>query len=142
RNLPAVEGLGSCDVVATDKTGTLTRNELTVEHVVAGGTRYDLEGVGYAPRGRLRGSSGGNQALERLLRAVSLANEGALSLREGSEGEWEWSGDPTDVALLALAVKAGADPTAIAQDHPTAATLPFEPERGFHASWHRRGADG
>lgn len=147
RNLPAVEGLGSCGVIATDKTGTLTRNELTVERVAAGGVALEVSGVGYAPRGEVHTAGrpllpGENRALDRLLRAVCLANEGSLSLRDSSPDEWDYSGDPTDVALLALAIKAGTDPSGLLERHPTVNTLPFEAERRFSASFHERDGGG
>jgi len=140
RNLPAVEALGSCGVIATDKTGTLTRNELTVEHVVAGGLAFRVSGVGYAPEGELLDAGkpwvpAEHPRLFRLLRAACLANEASLSLR--AEGGWEWSGDPTDVALLSLGIKAGCEPVVLQQDHAFLAALPFEPERRYAASFHR-----
>jgi magnesium-transporting ATPase (P-type) len=138
RHLPAVEALGSCGVIATDKTGTLTRNELTVERVVAAGLGFEATGAGYAPSGEL-GERGApvrldeHPALRRLLRAACLANEASLLRREdgsGAEAEaWEWSGDPTDVALLSVAIKAGCDPLAFRDGHRAVAGLPFEPER-------------
>lgn len=143
RHLPAVEGLGSCGVIATDKTGTLTRNELTVEKVLAGGTEHRVTGVGYEPSGRVLTNGGSavvaeHPALHRLLRAATLANEASLVRREDEEPEWAWSGDPTDVALLSLAYKAGLDPS----DHRLAGeelgVLPFEPERRYAAAFHAR----
>ena len=141
RQLPAVEALGSCGVIATDKTGTLTRNELTVEGLAAGDLECQVTGVGYAPEGSvLRNGrpvvAAEHPGLFRLLRAGCLANEGSLSEREDDGDGWEWSGDPTDVALLSLGLKAGCDAVALRQAHPTLATLPFEPERRYAASIH------
>ncbi len=143
RQLPAVEALGSCGVIATDKTGTLTRNELTVERVIAGALECRVTGVGYAPDGSVLHEDRPVLAAEhprlfRLLRAACLANEGSLSERQNHEGEhrWEWSGDPTDVALLSLGAKAACEPVALREAHPTLATLPFEPERRYAASVH------
>jgi Ca2+-transporting ATPase len=139
RHLPAVEALGSCSVIATDKTGTLTRNELTVERVAAGGDVWEVTGIGYAPEGAVVQEErpavlGEEPVLFRLLRAGVLANEASLS--RDDESGWEWTGDPTDVALLSLAHKAGCDPFALREAHPLAAVLPFEPERRFAASFH------
>ncbi|MEN8159459.1 MAG: HAD-IC family P-type ATPase, partial [Myxococcota bacterium] len=145
RQLPAVEGLGSCGVIATDKTGTLTRNELTVERVVAGPIDCAVTGTGYAPRGELvLGDKplllGEHPRLFRLLRAACLANEANLVRRldgeEEAEAGWEWSGDPTDVALLAVAIKAGCDVLAFREVHELVGTIPFEPERRYAASFH------
>ncbi|RMF86374.1 MAG: hypothetical protein D6739_03265, partial [Nitrospirae bacterium] len=143
RQLPAVEGLGSCTVIATDKTGTLTKNELTAERLVAGGAEYRVTGIGYEPVGEVLAGdrpapAAEHPALHRLLRAACLANEGTLVERE--EGGFARSGDPTDVALLALAMKAGLDPESLAEAHPEVARLPFEPERRFAASYRGDGA--
>ncbi len=143
RQLPAVEALGSCGVIATDKTGTLTRNELTVERVVAGALVGQVTGSGYAPQGALLRQrkpllAPEHPRLFRLLRAACLANEASLARRsdEGEEPAWEWSGDPTDVALLSLGIKAGLDPVLLQQAHQPLAVLPFEPERRYAASYH------
>lgn len=147
RHLPAVEALGSCAVIATDKTGTLTRNELTVEQVITGTRRHDVSGVGYVPNGDLR--LGGKAValrehpeLLRLLRATCLANEASLVRNADAPEGWEWSGDPTDVALLSLAIKAGCDPTEFVRAHEPRGAIPFESERRYAASFHERDAGG
>ena len=152
RHLPAVEALGSCGVIATDKTGTLTHNELTVERVRAGDREFEVSGRGYKPEGAV--TRDGLPALPeedprlfRLLRAGCLANEASLVQSEDGADEqgrlpWDWSGDPTDVALLALAIKARLDPDALAQVHEPLETIPFEPERRYAASYHRRDGGG
>ena len=141
RHLPAVEALGSCGVIATDKTGTLTRNELTVERLVAGDHEYEATGTGYVPNGDVL--SGGSPVvlpesphLFRLLRAGCLANEASLVPRDGSREEWTWSGDPTDVALLSLAIKAGCDPVELQRAYDLRGAIPFEPERRYAATFH------
>jgi magnesium-transporting ATPase (P-type) len=147
RNLPAVEALGSCGLIATDKTGTLTHNQLTVERIVAGAREYEVSGFGYEPDGGV--SRGGRPTLLaeesrlfRLVRSGCLANEASLSQRDDDSGQWEWSGDPTDVALLALGIKAGVDPVLLAEAHEPLAGIPFEPEHRFAASFHRRDGGG
>jgi P-type Ca2+ transporter type 2C len=147
RHLPAVEALGSCGVICTDKTGTLTRNELTVEHVIAAGRRYSVAGTGYVPEGELRGDghpvvAAEHPALWRLLRAASLANESSLAMDDDSVEGWVWSGDPTDVALLALALKADMDPGQVQAEHEPLAMIPFEPERRYSASFNTRNGGG
>jgi magnesium-transporting ATPase (P-type) len=148
RHLPAVEALGSCGVIATDKTGTLTRNQLTVERVVAGGRRCDVTGLGYAPEGTLLCQGRPvvlpeEQGLFRIARVACLANEASLSRRRGDpagssagSSDWEWSGDPTDVALLAFAMKAGMDPVDLVRAHQPISTIPFESEHRFMATFH------
>lgn len=146
RHLPAVEALGSCSVIATDKTGTLTRNELTVERLVTGAP-YEVTGIGYAPHGELRRDGrpaivGEQPRLFRLLRAACLANEGSLARSAQDPEGWEWSGDPTDIALLSVAIKAGCDPTQMLRAHDPRASIPFEPERRYAASYHEREGGG
>ena len=147
RSLPAVEALGSCSVILTDKTGTLTHNQLTVERIVTGSRRYQVSGRGYAPLGEI--SREGRPALPaeeprlfRLLRAAALANEASLMQREDDHAAWEWSGDPTDVALLGLGIKAGVDAEQLRGVHRSRAAIPFEPERRYAASFHERAGGG
>jgi magnesium-transporting ATPase (P-type) len=147
RHLPSVEALGSCGVIATDKTGTLTRNQLTVERVVAGTLRCEVTGVGYAPEGELlcegrRVVLPEQQGLFRIARVACLANEASLSQRRDGAQRWEWSGDPTDVALLAFGIKAGLDPVALRENHELIATIPFESEHRFMATFHHLGDGG
>nr|MDJ0789781.1 HAD-IC family P-type ATPase [Myxococcota bacterium] len=147
RRLPAVEALGSCGVIATDKTGTLTHNELTVERIVLPGLRCQVTGSGYEPEGELLVDGrpvlhDEHPNLYRLLRAGCLANEATLSRRVDDRASWEWSGDPTDVALLALGLKAGLDAVPLLAAHDPVASLPFEPERRYAASFHRGDGSG
>jgi calcium-translocating P-type ATPase len=132
RRLAAVEGLGSCTLVASDKTGTLTCNELTVREVVRpGGERLAVTGEGFVPDGEVVGTGPG---LDELARAAVLCNEADLHRRDGA---WVWRGDPTDVALLALGHKLGWAREAALDACPEVASLPFEPERRYAASYHR-----
>ncbi len=142
RRLATVEGLGSCTMIASDKTGTLTCNELTVREVVLpDGSVFDVSGEGYAPIGEVTarhdGSREGAQAAVRAVaRVAALCNEG--SLHEG-DGAFAWRGDPTDVALLALARKVGIEREQALLATPEIAVIPFEPERKYAAGFH---ADG
>jgi len=129
RKLPAVEALGSTTVIGSDKTGTLTQNEMTVQEVFAGGESYILEGVGYAPEGVLRFGDDGlvpdamSLPLRRLLEAGALCNDSQVTL---VEDVWELQGDPTEAALLVSARKAGIDPDALLERMPRFDSIPFE----------------
>jgi Ca2+-transporting ATPase len=129
RRLPVVETLGSTSVICSDKTGTLTRNEMTVRHVFAGGRRIDVTGIGYAPSG---GFLEGDQPLAPappltdLLRAAALASDAQVIERDG---QWLVEGDPTEAALIVAAAKAGLDLAAAARDLPRSGEIPFTSER-------------
>ncbi len=125
RRLPAVETLGSTTVIASDKTGTLTRNQMTVRAVWAAGELVRVSGTGYAPEGEFDRAPADNPPLMDTLRAGVFANE-ADSRMVGGEGEP--LGDPTEVALLVAAAKGGIDPTALREEYPELDLLPFEPE--------------
>ena len=141
RNLPAVEGLGSCTMIATDKTGTLTRNELTVrELVLPDGTSCAVDGGGHVPVGAITTRCGGSRsadmpALRRLLEVCAACNEAELSC---VDGVWLGRGDPTDVALLVLAGKGGVDRRRLCAEWPEVAGVPFEAEQRYSATVHRR----
>src|SRR5690606_29177512 len=150
RRLPAVEALGSCTVIASDKTGTLTCNELTVREVrLADGAVYTVTGEGFSPVGGLVRDGGEVAAdaevprlLSALVRAGMLNNEGDLSPQSDSEELWIPRGDPTDVALLALARKVHGmesehgHPAHVRERHPTHGSIPFEAENRYSATWH------
>jgi Ca2+-transporting ATPase len=136
RKLAAVETLGSTDVIASDKTGTLTRNEMTVRCILTASGRTDFEGTGYAPEGeiRRRGENGAALGieLERALRAARCANNASLRLQDG---RWLAQGDPTEVALLTAAFKA-ADADAPAPP-PRLWEIPFSSERKVMTTVHQ-----
>jgi Ca2+-transporting ATPase len=135
RRLAAVEGLGSCTLIASDKTGTLTCNELTVRQLrLPDGTATELTGEGYAPAGELGSNAAGSAPFQALLRAGVLCNEAELRRKEGG---WTWRGDPTDIALLSAGFKAGMDRAALLGEHPQTGEIPFEPELRFAATFHR-----
>ena len=109
RRLPVVETLGSTSVICSDKTGTLTRNEMTVRRMFAGGQRIEVSGTGYAPSGEFL--DGGravppSAVVVDLLRAASLASDTQVVERDG---QWRVEGDPTEAALIVAAAKAGLD---------------------------------
>jgi len=143
RNLPAVESLGSCTMVATDKTGTLTLNELTVTDVrLPEGSRFifetsdDLEAC--AVRNAHPADIDAQARVAALLKAASLPNEARL-LKD--ESGWKGFGDTVDVALLAAARKAGIRHEDIQETYPLVARIPYEPDIRYAASFHRRGGD-
>jgi len=139
RKLPAVETLGSTTVICTDKTGTLTKNEMTVQAVLAGGAAFDVDGTGYEPAGaiRLHGTSvdvGRAPAVRECLLAGALCNDAQLLNRDG---RWTIAGDPTEGALLVSARKAGIDAGRAAGEFPLVDAIPFESERQYMATLHR-----
>ena len=143
RRLPAVEALGAVTVICSDKTGTLTRNEMTVQRVVCTGLDVDVSGVGYEPVGEF--SIGGraidterHPALALALRAGVLCNDAQL---HEEQGRWLVVGDPTEGALLVAGQKAGFTPHVGSAEWPRLDSIPFESQHRFMATWHRD-ADG
>jgi magnesium-transporting ATPase (P-type) len=139
RQLAAVEGLGSCTLVASDKTGTLTCNELTVNEVrLPDGTRFEISGHGFVPEGEFLQNGeallpDAAARLHGLARASVLCNEAELHQRDTG---WVWRGDPTDVALLTMARKLGWKHDETVERYPVFNSIPFEPERQYAASYH------
>ncbi|MFA5167284.1 MAG: HAD-IC family P-type ATPase [Candidatus Omnitrophota bacterium] len=143
RKLVAVEALGSCTVIASDKTGTLTVNQLTVRRIAFPGQRpWEITGEGMNPEdGRIQVpnlSFPENEKMlpERLARAAVLCNEGHLKKRDG---RWDFNGDTVDVALLVMAHKAGLSKQKVMEESPQIAQIPFESEKQFAATVHRNG---
>nr|WP_244665918.1 HAD-IC family P-type ATPase [Pseudorhizobium halotolerans] len=141
RRMPAVEALGSCTMIATDKTGTLTLNELTVTDIVLpDGSRFECETGAELDACRILGDAGhdvsANHRVSRLFKAASMPNEGAL-IRD--ESGWAGVGDTVDVALLAAARKAGLEHQALAEHYPLLTRIPYEPDLKYAASFHQRG---
>lgn len=140
RHLAAVETLGSASVIASDKTGTLTKNEMTVRVVVTASGRVSFTGSGYAPEGAAQRDGGGaidgdlRVELERALAAADRANN--AEVRE-EDGQWKVQGDPTEGALLVAARKAGLSEEALEARLPRIAELPFSSERKLMTTLHR-----
>lgn len=143
RQLVAVEALGSCTVIASDKTGTLTLNELTARRVqFPGQPVWEVTGEGVVPEGTIRTPAGAlvpeeEALLERLCLIAALCNEGMLARRDG---QWTQRGDSVDVALLVLAHKAGLVREAALERFPLVESIPYESERGYAATIHQSGA--
>ncbi len=139
RRLAAVEGLGSCTMIASDKTGTLTVNELTAREIrLSEGPTLEVTGEGFVPEGEVlidgRPADPEGADLQRVAQIAVLCNEADLHRREG---EWTWRGDPTDVALLAMAHKLGWKREPALGRYPQVNEIPFEPEHRFAATFHR-----
>ncbi|MBT9475924.1 MAG: HAD-IC family P-type ATPase [Polaromonas sp.] len=135
RRLSAVETLGSTTVICTDKTGTLTRNEMTVSTLwLPGGVEIDVSGIGYAPEGKF---SVEDAALAPLLQAAALCNDAQLLPPEQGRTEWTVVGDPTEGALKVLAAKSGMELDQLAQGAPREAELPFDSDIKMMATRHR-----
>lgn len=126
KKLSVVETLGCTTIICTDKTGTLTQNEMTVSDLWVGGIKLSVTGVGYAPSGEIIGGEQVQSALHQMLVAAGLCNDARLEEREG---QWAALGDPTDAALLVVAAKAGIDLRAESAKTPRLFELPFDPER-------------
>jgi Ca2+-transporting ATPase len=130
RRLPAIETLGSTSVICSDKTGTLTKDEMTVRKLYVAGQLLDVSGAGYEPYGEfsIEGRSVAPSAsLEPLLRATSLASDAHLSRNE-VDGRWHVKGDPTEGALLVAAAKAGLDKVDLDAQFPRVTEIPFSSE--------------
>lgn len=139
RKLPAIETLGSTTVVCSDKTGTLTENQMTVQEIDTGGRRYRVSGSGYAPDGEI--SLNGHAidlakapALYECLQAGLLCNDSHLEVQAGN---WMVVGSPTEGALVAAAHKAGLNSDKLEQALPRLDTLPFESQFQYMATLHR-----
>jgi magnesium-transporting ATPase (P-type) len=146
RRLSAVETLGSTTVICSDKTGTLTRNEMTVTALwLPDGQRIAVSGVGYEPAGELclegTDAEARGPALLRLLEAACLCNDAQLEGPLPAEPRWSALGDPTEIALLTLARKAGVEPAVVRLGFPRSAELPFDPAAKLMATGHAA-ADG
>lgn len=137
RSLPAVETLGSTTVICSDKTGTLTRNEMSVRILWTGEAEVRVEGVGYAPAGRFllngRVLEAGPAHLERLLQTGALCSDATFT---EEEGRMVLHGDPTEGALVVAAERAGLRCRELREAHPRLDVIPFESEHKYMATLH------
>jgi len=139
RKLPAVETLGSTTVICSDKTGTLTQNQMTVQEIFAGGRLYHVTGSGYESAGEIQFEQkpvaiGENVALVETLGAGLLSNDSRL-VRD-DDGRTAVQGDPTEAALIVAAQKAGLSESELSQRLPRLETIPFESEYKYMATLH------
>lgn len=138
RRLPAVETLGSVSIICSDKTGTLTRNEMTVRAIATSDHVFAVGGVGYEPRGGFSLDDreilpDHRPLLSQITRAAVLCNDAALQERDG---QWVVEGDPMEGALLVVGVKAGLDPIFESESFPRTDVIPFDAEHRFMATLH------
>jgi magnesium-transporting ATPase (P-type) len=139
RRLPAVETLGSCTVIGSDKTGTLTQNRMTVRAIHAGGRDYEVTGGGYGRQGKVLAQ--GHTAeitegdpLHLALLVGALCNDASLL---PAESDYEVRGDPTEIALLVAAAKAGLLKDELEERYVRVAEIPFESDTRYAATFHR-----
>lgn len=145
RKLPAVEALGSTTIICSDKTGTLTQNQMTVRSAwVVGGTEFEFTGTGYDPAGYVHqtGSTdaiaaSNHSSLSEMLRCGAMCNDAALLAKDGTgSSRWEIHGDPTEAALIVAALKAGLSRDELARRWPRVDVIPFESDRQYMATLH------
>jgi magnesium-transporting ATPase (P-type) len=141
RQLPAVETLGAVSVICSDKTGTLTRNEMTVADAATAESDDAVSGVGYAPDGVVGDGAGldGRAALHGLARAALLCNDAHLHERDGN---WSVEGDPMEGALLVFAHKAGLSSAEAHARWPRLVEIPFDAAHRYMATLHADGDSG
>lgn len=138
RKLPAVETLGSATVICSDKTGTLTENQMTVQAIYAGNQNYTVTGVGYIPQGKILLNEkpvnwDNSSALEECIKAGLLCNDSHL---EKKNGQWQVVGDPTEGALIVVANKVGITRSSLEEEMPRLDVIPFESEFQYMATLH------
>jgi len=141
RRLPAVETLGATTVICSDKTGTLTQNQMTVRKLVLPEKNIEVEGEGYRPVGKFYQSEQEIQPqtdpdLSLLLRGAVLCNNAELQ-KNNENNQWEIIGDPTEGALVVTAAKAGYDKKKLEQDYPRVKEFPFDSDRKQMSTLHQ-----
>ncbi|MFZ2174633.1 MAG: HAD-IC family P-type ATPase, partial [Rhodococcus sp. (in: high G+C Gram-positive bacteria)] len=140
RRLPAVETLGSTTVICSDKTGTLTENQMTVRRIWTPDAEFEVTGSGYTPEGVLLEGEGtpasvdSHRGLRWALLAGAACNDATLR-HDG--GRWKILGDPTEAAMVVVATKANLNPSGFAESHPRMASIAFSSERQYMATLHR-----
>jgi len=141
RKMPAVETLGCTTVICSDKTGTLTKGEMTVRKIFTSGKAIEVTGAGYEPKGEFKGSEidiKNSKSLQLLLQGGLLCSDAVL---EEKDGKWFVKGDPTEGALVVAAVKVGLHETEMRLENPRIEEIPFSSERKRMTTIHQM-ADG
>lgn len=141
RHLPAVETLGSTSVICSDKTGTLTKDEMTVRQIFVDGQTYEVTGAGYEPQGefQLKGAKAElSGTAKELLRGGALCSDARL-VRDESDQRWRVQGDPTEGALVAVAAKAGLQKEELDREFPRQGEKPFSSETKRMTTLHKAG---
>ena len=142
RKLPAVETLGAVNVICTDKTGTLTKDEMTIRKVFADSLVFDVDGSGYSPEGAVKHKGSkvthvDNAILSKVLTYGILCSDAELKLTE--EG-WDVLGDPTEGAIVTAAKKAHIDTIAVERNNPRVDEIPFSSDKKYMATAHKTDA--
>ena len=143
RRLPAVETLGSTSVICSDKTGTLTKDEMTARKLYVAGQLLEVSGAGYEPHGQFSRdgvSVEPSTPLERLLQAAALASDAHIARNEVA-GRWQVTGDPTEGALVVVAAKAGLNKAALDARFPRVHEIPFASDTKRMTTLHSVAAD-
>jgi P-type Ca2+ transporter type 2C len=141
RRLQAVDTLGATTVICTDKTGTLTTNQMTVQKIYAAGKMIRVSGGGFDPEGTFEVDdqaveNPGENLLGEILKAGALANDSRLVENQEREPRWSIRGDPTEGALIAAAKKAGLEKSALEKEYPRIDEVPFSSENKYMATFH------
>jgi len=145
RKLPAVETLGSCTTICSDKTGTLTQNQMTVTRGWAGGHEFSVTGEGYTPEGQFFRNGSALAALDDigtnlLLHGMMLCNDAKLEqAEEDGKTDWKMIGDPTEGAMVVAAAKAGLGRERAVQAYPRVGEIPFDSDRKMMTTIHEAG---
>jgi cation-transporting P-type ATPase F len=143
RKMPAVETLGSTTIICSDKTGTITQNQMTVQHIYVGSKRYDISGTGYAPTGEITLDASKvdphlQPVLMECLKAGLLCNDSRLIQ---NNAQWLIEGDPTEGALIVAAAKVGLSQDVLERNFPRIDVLPFESQHQYMATLHALDAE-
>lgn len=145
RRLAAVETLGATSIICSDKTGTLTKNEMTVTRLLLpSGLQVEVTGAGYSPEGKLLAegrelTAQDDASLRALLEAIVLCNDANLVPPEAEEAHWRPLGDPTEAALLTVALKGCVEPETLRREWPRRAEIPFDSSLKMMATQHGHG---